>query len=117
VAFAPNPDMGLTDLDIANGLDYEDDYDPDRPFDMEYEVIFDNVRPFDMEYEVRFDIVRPFDMEYEMRFDIIRPFDVENSILYFFTNLHARVRFGDIKIHLMGKNIEKAFSCMLHGTS
>jgi len=38
VAFDPNVDMGLTDLEMANGLEYDEEFDPDRTFDMEYEV-------------------------------------------------------------------------------
>ena len=38
VAFDPNVEMGLTDLEMANGLEYDEEFDPDRTFDMEYEV-------------------------------------------------------------------------------
>ena len=38
MAFSPTPELGLTDLDLTNGLDYEDEFDPERAFDMEYEV-------------------------------------------------------------------------------
>ena len=30
--------MGLTDIELANGLDFDDTYDDDRTYEMEYEV-------------------------------------------------------------------------------
>lgn len=38
VAFAPNSDMGLTDIEMANAVEFEDPYFEDRTFEMEYEV-------------------------------------------------------------------------------
>ncbi len=39
VAFAPSMDVGLTDIEMANGLEYDDDaFDDDRVYEMEYEV-------------------------------------------------------------------------------
>jgi hypothetical protein len=39
VAFSPNAEMGLTDIEMANGcFDYDDAFEDDRAFDMEYEV-------------------------------------------------------------------------------
>ncbi len=38
MAFSQDAELGLTDLEMANGYEYDDDYDADRAFDMEYEV-------------------------------------------------------------------------------
>jgi len=38
VAFSPTADIGLTDLDLANGMDYDDVFDDERAYDVEYEV-------------------------------------------------------------------------------
>ena len=40
MAFSPSAEYGLTDLEMANCYDYEDDFDPDRAYDVEYEVRF-----------------------------------------------------------------------------
>ncbi|XP_064605230.1 E3 ubiquitin-protein ligase PDZRN3-like isoform X2 [Liolophura sinensis] len=39
VAFAPNSDMGLTDIEMANAVEFEDPYFEDRTFEMEYEEV------------------------------------------------------------------------------
>ncbi|KAK3102615.1 hypothetical protein FSP39_012654 [Pinctada imbricata] len=39
VAFSPNTDMGLTDIEMAQGLDYDDPYFDDRVYEMEYEEV------------------------------------------------------------------------------
>ncbi|XP_074645999.1 E3 ubiquitin-protein ligase PDZRN3-like [Tubulanus polymorphus] len=39
VAFSPSADLGLTDIEMANGYEYDDTYDDDRPFEMEYEEV------------------------------------------------------------------------------
>ncbi|XP_064631987.1 E3 ubiquitin-protein ligase PDZRN3-like isoform X3 [Lineus longissimus] len=40
VAFSPSAEMGLTDIEMANGcFDYDDAFEDDRAFDMEYEEV------------------------------------------------------------------------------
>ena len=38
VAFSPSVDLGLTDIEMANGVDYDEQFDDERAFEMEYEV-------------------------------------------------------------------------------
>lgn len=38
VAFSQDTDMGLTDIEMAHGLEYDDAYFEERPYEIEYEV-------------------------------------------------------------------------------
>lgn len=38
LGFPPGSELGLTDINMTNGLEYDEEYDPERAFDMEYEV-------------------------------------------------------------------------------
>lgn len=39
VAFSADiDDVGLTDIEVANGIEYDDNFDDDRVYEMEYEV-------------------------------------------------------------------------------
>ncbi|XP_076110264.1 E3 ubiquitin-protein ligase PDZRN3-like isoform X3 [Mytilus galloprovincialis] len=39
VAFSPSAEMGLTDIEMAHGLEYDDAYFEERPYEIEYEEV------------------------------------------------------------------------------